>query len=191
MYETLIFFPITYFFALITGQPTKLIRLWCKSIIPLLSLNLQAFWVTPLVKWTCSWCPQLLHKFLFMVSYDLLIPIYNLIIKTWGLETNRYEGQWKMGPSVRVPGNQWANLMSILPKTGNVLLPQGVKAATKSCGLSNTHSRILLQMCEIPHPLNHWCLCCCLQAFCSILNLGKHRYCQPVGCSPTSRVLNA
>ena len=117
-----------------------------------------------------------------MVNYDLLIPIYNLIIKTWDLETDRYEGQWRKGPSVRVPGNQWANLMSILPKTGNVLLPQGVKAATRSCGLSNTHSRILLQMCELPHPLMPLLRCWALSF---VLKRSKSRPCRCVGCSPT------
>ena len=41
--------------------------------------------------------------------------------------------------------------------------------------------RPLLQMCELPHPLNHWCLCCWLQALSLVLKLGKQRPYGPVG----------
>ena len=38
---------------------------------------------------------------------------------------------------------------------------------------------------KLPHSLNHWYLCCWLQALSSVLKLGKHRPSRPAGYSPT------
>ena len=44
-------------------------------------------------------------------------------------------------------------------------------------------SRTLLQMCKLPHPLNHRCLCCWLWALSLIVKLGNCRPCKPMeGC---------
>ena len=37
-----------------------------------------------------------------------------------------------------------------------------------------------------PYTLNHWCLCCWLQALSSVSKLGKYRPCRPAWCSPTT-----
>ena len=49
-------------------------------------------------------------------------------------------------------------------------------------------SRTLLQTCRLPSPLNHWCLCCWLQAFSSVFRLGECRFIGPVGCRSTAVV---
>ena len=53
------------------------------------------------------------------------------------------------------------------PVTGSLPFPLGAKTAAASCLLSASHgecrSRTLLQTCKLPHPLNHWRLCCWLQ----------------------------
>lgn len=63
------------------------------------------------------------------------------------------------------------------------------RLATMFCPLSVTHHGvllgILLYMGKIPHPGNHWCLCCWLWVHSSVLKLDKYRACRPVGSSPT------
>ena len=49
IYEKLVLFLLTYFFAFITDEPRKVILLWCKSIT-LLSLHLWAFLAKSLMK---------------------------------------------------------------------------------------------------------------------------------------------
>ena len=48
-----------------------------------------------------------------------------------------------------------------------------------------------VEACEIHHPLNHWCLCCCLWALSSVLQLAVTRTCRPAGCSPTCTFLES
>ena len=73
----------------------------------------------------------------------------------------------------------------IAPVTGNLrtLLP-GQEWKLPLCTV-RCCSRTLLQMRKISHPLNHWCLCHWLQAFCLDLRLGKCRPWRPMGYSRT------
>ena len=65
--------------------------------------------------------------------------------------------------------------MLILPITGNLPIPLGVKPAHHAPHLVGCCSRILLQTYTIPYPLNHWWLCQQLWFLSLVLRLGKHR----------------
>ena len=61
---------------------------------------------------------------------------------------------WGACPSAGFPGNQWTNLMSIHPVTGNLPLPLRAKNAAMSCPCHLPHtvgccSRTLLQTCKL------------------------------------------
>ena len=45
------------------------------------------------------------------------------------------------------------------------------------------HFRTLFQMCKLPYPLNHWCLCCWLPAF-FFLEAGQAHALQACGVQP-------
>ena len=94
------------------------------------------------------------------------------------------KGQWRQCPTTVFPGNWWANMMLILPITGNLPIPLGVKPAHHAPHLVGCCSRILLQTYTIPYPLNHWWLCQQLWFLSLVLRLGKHRPCRPVRGSP-------
>lgn len=57
--------------------------------------------------------------------------------------------------------------------------------AIHSLHMTGCCSRTLLSRRKLPHSLNHWYLCCWLQAISSVLKLGKHRPSRPAGYSPT------
>ena len=68
------------------------------------------------------------------------------------------------------PDNWWANLTSIPPINGSLLLPQ-VKGCSVSCLSSAIHFEVSLQnplfrTHEIPCSINHWSLSCCLWTQC-------------------------